>query len=83
LPTDTTFIITETVSITIAAICDIFQKKVNRKSNDRNNKPYKKYTGVVMIPWPDQEGNKLHSPHFMELGGLLPHSQESTTCPYP
>jgi len=27
--------------------------------------------------------NKLHSPHFMELGGSLPHSQESTTCPYP
>jgi hypothetical protein len=28
-------------------------------------------------------GNKLHSPHFMELGGSLPHSQASTTCPYP
>jgi len=25
----------------------------------------------------------LHSPHFMQLGGSLPHSQESTTCPYP
>ena len=28
-------------------------------------------------------GNKLHSSHFMELGGSLPHSQASTTCPYP
>ena len=41
------------------------------------------FTGVLISAWPDQEGNKLHSPHFMELGGSLPHSQESTTCPYP
>jgi len=26
--------------------------------------------------------NKLHSQHFMEHGGSLPHSQQSTTCPY-
>jgi len=39
--------------------------------------------GVPLSPWPDQEGNKLHSPHFMKLGGSLPHWQESTTCPYP
>ena len=39
--------------------------------------------GVLINPYPDQEGNKLHSPHFMALGGSLPHSQESTTCPYP
>ena len=25
----------------------------------------------------------LYSPHFVELGGSLPHSQQSTTCPYP
>jgi len=43
LPTDTTFIITETVNITIPAIWGIFQKKVNWKSNDRNNKPYQKF----------------------------------------
>jgi len=41
------------------------------------------YTGVLVSPQPDQEGNKLHSPHFMELGGSLPHSQQSTTCSYP
>jgi len=41
------------------------------------------YTGVLICPQPDQEGNKLHSLHFMELGGDLPHSQQSTTCPYP
>ena len=40
-------------------------------------------TGVLISPQPDQEGNKLHSPHFMELGGSLPHSHESTICPYP
>jgi len=50
LPTDKTVIITETVNITIAAICDIFQKRVNRKSNDRKNKPYQKFTGVLMSP---------------------------------
>ena len=38
---------------------------------------------VLISPYPDQEGNKLHSPNFMDLGGSLPHSQESTTCPYP
>ena len=26
--------------------------------------------------------NKLHSPHFMELWGSLPHSQQSTACRY-
>ena len=26
---------------------------------------------------------KLHFPHFMELRGSLPHSQQSTTSPYP
>jgi len=41
------------------------------------------FTGVLISPLPNQEGDKLHSPHFMELGGSLPHSQESTTCPYP
>jgi len=25
------------------------------------------YTGVLISPWPDQEGNKLLSPHIMEL----------------
>ena len=39
-------------------------------------------TGVLISPQTKQEGNKLHFPHFMELGGSLPHSQESTTCPY-
>jgi len=42
LPTDTTYIITEIVNITIAAICGIFQKKVNWKSNNKENKPYQK-----------------------------------------
>ena len=41
------------------------------------------YTGLLISPYPNQEGNKLHSPHFMELGGSLPHSQESSTRPYP
>jgi len=27
--------------------------------------------------------NQATFPHFMELGGSLPHSQVSTTCPYP
>ena len=40
-------------------------------------------TGVLISPYPDQEGNKVHSPHFMELGGSLSHSQQYTTCPYP
>jgi len=40
-------------------------------------------TGVLISPYPDQEGNKLHSPRFMEDGGSLPHSKVSTTCPYP
>ena len=26
---------------------------------------------------------QLHSPHFIELWYSLPHSQQSTTCPYP
>ena len=39
--------------------------------------------GVLISPLPNQEGDKLHSPHFMELGGSLPHSQKSATCPYP
>jgi len=26
---------------------------------------------------------QLYSPHFMEVGGSLPHSQDSTTCPNP
>ena len=42
-----------------------------------------RYTGVLICFWSGQEGNKLLSLHFMELGGLLPHSQVSTTCPYP
>ena len=41
------------------------------------------YTGVLISPYAGQERNKLHSPQFMELGVSLPHSQESTTCPYP
>jgi len=43
LPIDTTYIITEIVNFTIAAICGFFQQKVNWKSNGRNNKPYKKF----------------------------------------
>ena len=38
---------------------------------------------VLISLWPDWEGNKLHSPHFMELGSSLPHSQQPTTCPNP
>jgi len=45
--------------------------------------PQLKSTGVLISPYLDQEGNKLHSPHFMELGDSIPHSQQSTTCPYP
>jgi len=29
---------------------------------------------------PDQEGHKLHSPHFMELVGSLRHSQDRAVC---
>ena len=40
------------------------------------------HTGVLIRPQPDQEGNKLRSPHFMELEGSLPNSQQSTTSPH-
>ena len=44
----------------------------------------------LLIPWSRVRLEKLdffnysrNSPHFMEPGGSLPHSQVSATCPYP
>ena len=40
-------------------------------------------TGVQIRPYPNQEGNKLHSPNFVELVSSLPHPQQFTTSKYP
>jgi len=65
------------------SVCLDLPYKVCGKISHSKKNSARYHTGVLISPYRDQEGNKLHSPHFMELGGSWAHSQEPTTSPYP